>query len=60
MSIDTTNKFMVALRTNAGTVILNPPGAMSKDDALNLAAWLVVVADTDNSFPAVLDAIQGC
>ena len=42
--MDISNKHMVVARLD-GIYVLNPPsGPMSKDDAIALAAWLVVVA----------------
>lgn len=58
--IETANKFLVASNGN-GIVIMNPPrGAISGDDALLLAAYLVSMAHpTTNEFSKVLDAVQG-
>jgi DeoR/GlpR family transcriptional regulator of sugar metabolism len=46
--MDTLNKFGVGvsgLGLESIVVLLNPARVMSKQDALNLAAWLVVLAD---------------
>jgi hypothetical protein len=51
--IDTSNKFQVAAAVN-GQITLHPI-----DDALHLAAWLVLVADPDGErFHEVLGAVQ--
>lgn len=55
--MDTTNKFMVCAKGNE-FAMLRQPGNMSRDDALNLAAWLVAMADRDGKFPAILEAVQ--
>ncbi len=54
--MDTENKFMVASQ-GGQIVMLAPVTRMSKADALNLAAWLVVLADERDEFPALLDAV---
>jgi hypothetical protein len=62
--IDTMNKFGVC--TNAvgkkALFLMSSPNtaAISPDDALNLAAWLVALAEPDasHSFEDVLDAIR--
>lgn len=42
------NKFLVAVRGDDQVLVLNPPvGPITKADALNLAAWLVALADDD-------------
>jgi hypothetical protein len=40
---DTSNRFGVALSNN-GIIILIPPRHMSNDAAINLAAWLLILA----------------
>jgi hypothetical protein len=60
-SIDTLNKFCVQQVGSLGIRIGHPrPGKIiSTDDALNLAAWLVAIADpTGEQFPKVLDAVH--
>jgi len=45
--IDTSNKFMVGLGGES-IIFLRPiPPSMSKEDALNLAAYIVALADTE-------------
>lgn len=39
------NKFGVGLRGEEVVVLLPPRGGISKDDAVNLAAWLVALAN---------------
>ena len=59
MAIDTMNYFLVGLYQDK-VIIGSPPLAMlSRDLALNLAAWLVALADPDQvEFPKVLKALQ--
>lgn len=61
--IDTSNKFNVRRRPDAslefGMLAALDALPFSVDDALNLAAWLVVKADPDGEyFQIVLGAIQ--
>lgn len=57
--IDTTNRFFVGgghhTITITGAPCLQP---LSRSEALNLAAWLVALADFDDEFPAVLEAVR--
>lgn len=56
--IDTTNKFMVGLQGDQ-LVVMRPIQRLSTDDALNLAAYLVAMAEEkDGDFARVLEAIQ--
>lgn len=54
---DTLNDFLVGVR-GGQIVCLNPPRVMTKQQALRLAAYLVTFADDDDTFPAVLAAVQ--
>jgi len=62
-TIDTANRFMVGVFRD-DLVFLRPvPQKLSKDDALNLAAWIVALADDsggddDGDFQALLKAIR--
>lgn len=56
--IDTTNKFMVSLHGDGIVMLRRPASQLSKAEALNLAAWLVALADRHDSFPALLEAVQ--
>lgn len=58
--IDTTNIFSVGAM-GANIIILIPPaGPLSKTEALNLAAYLVAMAEEeDGEFQRVLEAVQG-
>jgi hypothetical protein len=52
------NSFLVAVQGD-NIVMFNPPrGPISKEQALNLAAWLVALADTEDKFDRVLAAVQ--
>lgn len=58
--LDSGNKFGVGV-SGARIVILKPPtGTITKDDALNLAAWLAVLADgrPPYKFTSLLEAVQ--
>ena len=44
--IDTSNKFLVSARGQR-IGVMRPTHDMSKEDALNLAAWLVAMVDVD-------------
>lgn len=56
--IDTTNSQMVG-RDGTGTIcILLPDIAMTRDQALRHAAWLVAIADDNDEFPAILAAVR--
>jgi hypothetical protein len=57
--IDTSNKFQVAASVSGEIVLAPIAGRLSIDDALHLAAWLVLVADPDGErFQEVLGTIQ--
>jgi predicted phage-related endonuclease len=58
--INVTNKFLVGVRGDNTLVIakLRPDYLLTKANALNLAAWLVALADDNDEFPALLRAIQ--
>lgn len=56
--LNTENRYAVGV-SGANIVILRPPrGSMSKSDALNLAAWIVALADNDGLFSATLDNVR--
>ena len=55
--IDTTNKFMVCTQGDK-VAIIKHPYAMNKADALNLAAWLVSIADTNDEFKMILEKVK--
>lgn len=53
-TIDTTNRFLVGARGDSVIIMRRPNAELSKEDALNLAAWLVALADPDGEeFKAV-------
>ena len=54
----THNKFMVSAKAGEILILRMPAGRMTRPDALNLAAWLVAVADR-GEFPPLLNAIKG-
>ena len=56
--MDTANKFMVGVRGDE-IIILKPiTGPLTKEQALNLAAHLVALADDDGKFTELLSAVQ--
>jgi hypothetical protein len=57
--VNTLNKFAVSV-TGHGQVYLmgNPSGILNKEDALNLAAYLVVLVGDDERFAEVLQAVK--
>ena len=58
-AIDTSNKFKVATSVSGAIVLAPILGRLSIDDALHLAAWLVLVADPDGErFQEVLGTIH--
>jgi hypothetical protein len=59
--IDTSNDHMVTRRGGRVLIGAPPSGAISKTEALRLAAWLVVMADDSDhhtEFMEVLTAIE--
>lgn len=57
--MDTTNKFMVGVRGEGIVIMLPPAGLISKADALMFAAWIVTLADDDETaFQKALDAVR--
>lgn len=58
--MDTANRFLVCAQGDT-LVLLRSPQRISKDEALNLAAWLVALADKSvdhESFKQLLDAVE--
>ena len=58
MPTDTANHFCVSLNADSILCLRPIPQRMTKGEALNLAAWLVAMADDHDDFPALLDAVQ--
>ena len=57
-----TNKCLVGANASGVTMMLPPnQGELTFDDALSLAAWLVVIAEpyADHKFDEVLAAVRG-
>lgn len=52
------NKFFVGIQGDNIVTMRPVPTRMSKDDALNLAAWLAVLADERDQFQSILEAVQ--
>lgn len=56
--METFNYFGVGVRGNEITIMRRINGAIEKDHALNLAAWLVACADDDGKFEALLKKVR--
>ena len=56
--IDITNWWMVGANGRGAVSLVNPPLALSRENALVLAAWLVAVADRDDQFAAILNRVR--
>jgi len=56
--IDTSNKFLVGVNGDSILFMRPVPPRLTYDDALLLAAYLVALADRDDKFQAVLEAVQ--
>ncbi len=58
--VDTFNKYIVGRHGKDVVIVNRPTGPMSPDDAMNLAAWLVSVAEHDASetFEEIFNAVQ--
>ena len=56
---DTINRFVVATN-GAGVVIMNPPrGAMRREEALSLVAWVAVMANlADDEISSAMRAVE--
>lgn len=55
--IDTANRFLVGIKGDRIVVMLPPTGPIMKPYALNLAAHLVAMADDNDEFPKILEAV---
>ncbi len=60
MEIDTANRFVVGGGGRGVSILMPPRGPMTPDEALNLAAYLVVLAQhqASHTFQDVLMAVQ--
>ncbi len=58
--IDTGNKFMVMGKVGGTILVGRPPGKLTPDEALGLAAYLVSIAEphATHKFAEVLEAVQ--
>ena len=57
MTEDVRNDQFVSVRGDH-IVVLRRKSMMSKREALVLAAWLVALADDNDQFPAILEAVK--
>lgn len=57
-NLDTSNHFLVGATTDTVSILRHVPPAISLDLALNLAAWLVAVADRKGEFDVLLKAVR--
>lgn len=55
--LNTINDSAVAVQADS-ILILRPRQKLSKAEALRLAAWLVALADDNDEFPKLLEAVQ--
>lgn len=55
--VDTTNDCFVGVQGDS-IVFLRSPNKLSKQRALVLAAWIVCLADDNDDFGTVLEAVQ--
>jgi hypothetical protein len=64
MTIDTTNQHLIARQGDSLVVLLPIEGRLTKQEALTIAAWLVVQADSDMGdgpeWKATLTAVLNC
>lgn len=56
--VDIHNKYYLGLRGDKIVMPLPPAGLMSKEEALVLAAWLVMLADDDDQFKKILAMVR--
>lgn len=57
--MDTFNKHYVGVQGDNIVIMLPPPGPISKPEALMLAAWIVTLADDDETgFQKALEAVR--
>lgn len=56
--LDTLNKFGVCTRGDAVAFLRQVPAAITKAEALVLAAWLVSIADDHDDFGAIIQRVQ--
>jgi len=58
--LNTMNKYGVAVTGGRIQMLMPPRGSFSKEDALTLAAWLVVLADDapPHKFMSIVEAVQ--
>ena len=55
---DTSNRFFVGGHGD-NIILMKPiPSKLNRSEALNLAAWLVALADEDGRFARLLEAVQ--
>lgn len=58
LEIDVTNMQLVSTQ-GKDIVVMRPKNRMTKAEALTHAAWLVALADEDDSFTDYLEAVLG-
>jgi hypothetical protein len=57
--IDTRNRFLVGGQGDDVVIMLPVSGRIRRADALNLAAWIVAIADPlDDAFSKILEAVR--
>lgn len=61
MTIDTkatSNIFFVGASGDSISILMPPGQYISRQEALNLAAWLVAIADVDDEFSDLLQSVR--
>ena len=56
--MDIANKYIVAANQRGIVIMVPPRNPMTNTEALTLAAWLVALADTEDEFQSILEAVQ--
>ena len=56
--MDTFNKYMVGVQGDNIVIMMPPRAPMSKADALMFAAWIITLADDDETFQKALEAAR--
>jgi len=55
--MDTANKFFVGMQGDDIVFVKPVPQRLAPEDALNLAAWIVALANVDGTFKTLLDEV---
>ena len=55
--MDTSNDSFVAI-SGENVLLMTRKFSFTKEEALRCAAWMVAIADENNEFPALLEAVR--